>query len=269
MQYLSVDGSIALNADDARVAGLAARSPVRVIRFGFDPTADVRAEILELAPAFSRWRWFHEGRLQGEMVLPIPGRHNIQNALAALSMALDVGVDVQSAARALENFVQAPRRLETVTVGDITLVSDVAMNRASYDAVMQFIVELKRPVVVVNAIRGDRGTGVNRDIAEVLGGWSTRIGFVPMIVTLSRQHVDRMPVDYRVRPEETEAFLVAAARRGLAVELFTELPAALDAARGRIAPGGVLLLLGTFGMDDGLALAEQILRQEVVNRTRS
>jgi UDP-N-acetylmuramyl tripeptide synthase len=203
------------------------------------------------------------------MVLPIPGRHNIQNALAALSMALDVGVDVQSAARALENFVQAPRRLETVTVGDITLVSDVAMNRASYDAVMQFIVELKRPVVVVNAIRGDRGTGVNRDIAEVLGGWSTRIGFVPMIVTLSRQHVDRMPVDYRVRPEETEAFLVAAARRGLAVELFTELPAALDAARGRIAPGGVLLLLGTFGMDDGLALAEQILRQEVVNRTRS
>ncbi len=269
MDYVVPQGVVALNADDGIVASLAARARVKVVRFGFHPAADVRAEILQLGPDFSRWRWFYEGRLQGEVALPIPGRHNVQNALAALAMALHMGMDGPSAARALQRFVQAPRRLETLTVGGVTVISDVAMNRGSYDAVMRSIAELKRPVVVVNAIRGNRGTAVNQDIAETLADWNECLGFAPLIVTLSRQHVDRLAVDYRVRPDEVEAFLTTAGARGLAVDLFQELPEAMQAAMARVAPGGILLLLGTFGMDDGLALAEEALRHSLVNQTRS
>ena len=174
-----------------------------------------------------------------------------------------LGVDALDAAHYLEDFSPAPRRLETIQVGSVTVISDVAMNRGSYDAVMQSVAVLGKPLVVVNALRGNRGLEVNADIARVLSEWDRRLHFQPLIVTSSDSHVQRLSVDYQVRPEEREAFLSAASQCGLTVEVHAELADALDEALARLPENGLLLLLGTFGMDDGLKMAEEKLRNGV------
>ncbi len=261
MRYISPTGFTALNADDGEVVKLAKNAPVSVTLFGFAENADVRAQILELGIGFSRWEWWRNGQYQAEVRLPIPGQHNIANALAALSMATHLGIDPEQASRSLQAFVPAPRRLETMQIGDVTIISDVAMNRASYDAVMQSVELMGRPFVVVNAIRGNRGVRINEDIANILADWNDRLGFAPVVLTLSQSILSRLTVDYRVRSEEVEAFLVAADKRKMALTLYDELPDAIAKASARLAPGHILLLLGTFGMDDGLDLVKsQILR---------
>jgi UDP-N-acetylmuramoyl-L-alanyl-D-glutamate--2,6-diaminopimelate ligase len=201
--------------------------------------------------------------------LAAPGRHNVLNALAAVAMAVHLGCDPAKAASSLQDFVPPPRRLETVQAGNCTIVSDVAMNLGSYTAVMQSVAALHRPIVVVTALRGNRGPQVNREIAAVLADWNQRLHFAPVLATLSDMHVIRLPVDYRVRAEEQQAFMETARERHLPVLLFSELPQALDAAINRLQPGGVLLLLGTFGMDDGMELAQIRLSKHPLKETPS
>jgi UDP-N-acetylmuramoyl-L-alanyl-D-glutamate--2,6-diaminopimelate ligase len=263
LQHLAPGGLAVLNHDDPVVYGLPGRDDVPHIDFGLSPGAEIRARIRELGVHHSRWEWFRQGDQMGEIRLPLPAAHNVMNALAALAMAMHAHVDPLTAAQALQDFSPAPRRLETVSVGDYTIVTDVAMNRGSYHAVMTWVQEIRRPLVVVNAIRGNRGPLVNRDIADVLADWNARLHFAPLVVSLSESHVARMAVDYRVRCEESDAFINQARRGGLALEIYRELPEALDQALNRLRPGGVLLLLGTFGMDDGLRLAQANLAKRM------
>lgn len=257
MQYIQAGGSIALNADDQLLAELAWSADLPVATFGFSHDAHLRGEIVTSERNFTIWRCQIEGHPAGQFTLPVAGKHNLANALCAISMAFALGIEIESAAGALERFVPAQRRLQTVTLGTTTFMTDVAMNRGSYDAVIQAVSDLRRPFVVVNAIRGNRGTGVNSDIAATLSHWNEQLNFAPVIVSLSRHSVERLAVDYRVRLNEYEAFSATAQKLGLAIEVFDELEDAIDAALDRLNPHGVLLLLGTFGMDEGLDLAVQ------------
>ncbi len=61
--------------------------------------------------------------------LKVPGRHNVSNALAALSAAGAAGIALEDAARALEGFEGVRRRLETVgSAGGVTVIDDFAHN---------------------------------------------------------------------------------------------------------------------------------------------
>ncbi len=61
--------------------------------------------------------------------LQVPGRHNVSNALAALSVAQLVGVDLRTAAVALGNFTGLRRRLEVVgTANGVTVIDDFGHN---------------------------------------------------------------------------------------------------------------------------------------------
>lgn len=258
-QYLAPGGGVALNIDDPHIRSLAPPSPQQIIWYGLNPQANVHAQIEGWGPHHIVWQLFYRQRPVATIRLPVTGQHNVMNALAAVTMALHLGCDPATAGLLLEDFVPPARRLETIEVRGYTIVSDVAMNRASYAAVMQSVAAMHKPIVVVTAIRGNRGTLVNRDIADVLADWNQWLHFEPVLVTLSDSYVNQLPVDYRVRTEEQQAFMDTAQRRHLSAVLFAELPEALDAALLRLRPGGVLLLLGTFGMDDGLLLARNRL----------
>jgi UDP-N-acetylmuramoyl-L-alanyl-D-glutamate--2,6-diaminopimelate ligase len=249
-----------LNQEDPAVRVLAERASCPVRFFGLTSGADVYARQVTLLENGSSWEWVNRGKCEGTVVLHVPGLHNVMNALAALGMATHFQVDPKTAIEALKTFQPAARRLEMRHVGSYTVISDVAMNQASYDAVMTTIGDWHRPLVVVHAIRGNRGTQVNADIADVLAEWNERLQFAPVIATLSTSYLQQLSIDYQVRPQECEAFLSRARDRGLAVELYSELSDALDAAIRRLEPRGVLLLLGTFGMDAALPVAEQKLR---------
>jgi UDP-N-acetylmuramate--alanine ligase len=92
----------------------------RLITYGFSPQADVRATNLRFADGASHFdvvitdrRKNEQTRLDG-MILPMPGEHNVQNALAAITVARELGVDAQVIARALANFAGVGRRFTKV-----------------------------------------------------------------------------------------------------------------------------------------------------------
>ena len=93
-----------LNADDARVAAMAAAAPGRVIFYGVEKPAEFTAEeIGDRGALGSSFTLVHRGK-RTRLELPLPGRHVVSNALAALAAASvwNIGVaEAQSVFRGL------------------------------------------------------------------------------------------------------------------------------------------------------------------------
>ena len=105
-----------LNLDDPETRALADVVPAdKAIGYGFDsPGADFMGKDLELLPD-GRHASRSRPRASGmRSRLPVPGRHNASNALAALAAVRALGVPLEEAAAALARFDGLKRRLETV-----------------------------------------------------------------------------------------------------------------------------------------------------------
>lgn len=263
VERLSPTSTVLLNGDDPVVQSFAQSAKARVRFFGLTRPTDFYAEDIDTDTKSVRFLLQTPHMRNVPVRIPVPGTHNVLNALAAIGIADAYGIAPRAAAGALEHFLPAPRRLQTVNVGPYTIVSDVAMNRASYEAVMTTMASLSRPLVVINAIRGHRGPDVNMDIADALADWNDRLNYAPVILSTSTSQVARLTVDHRVRPEELAAFVTRAHERRLPYLIFPELPDAIRAGVDRLPEGGILLLLGTFGMDEGLSLAETFLTRKI------
>ena len=86
-----------LNADDTRVARFAEVAPGRVLTFGLDAPADFRAENIDDRGMDGSEFDFAGPEGRARLSLPLAGRHNISNALAALAAASVWGVGAAEA----------------------------------------------------------------------------------------------------------------------------------------------------------------------------
>ncbi|HEY3639173.1 MAG TPA: Mur ligase family protein [Rhizomicrobium sp.] len=121
-----------LNLDNPETATLAARTPhEKLMAFSLeDETADIFATALRRQGEGSVFE-LHErdSDARAEVMLPVPGRHNVQNALAAIAAARAAGVPLAEAARALESFAGLRRRFEIVGSAEgITIIDDFGHN---------------------------------------------------------------------------------------------------------------------------------------------
>jgi UDP-N-acetylmuramoyl-tripeptide--D-alanyl-D-alanine ligase len=124
-QALPVDGVAIINADDNFASffeGLAVGR--KVLRFGLEHRADVGADVLEQRLDGSRFV-LSTPHGDAEIALPLPGRHNIANALAAATVALALDVPLDTIVAGLEQVpvVSGRLRLEAMT-GGWTLIDD-------------------------------------------------------------------------------------------------------------------------------------------------
>ena len=123
-----------LNLDNPETAALAQElaqtaPAARVITFALgEEKADLSAHDLQPLPAGMKFRLI-EGWSEYDVVLNVPGAHNVANALAALGAVKAVGVPTGEAVKALETFAGIRRRMEVVgTANDITVIDDFAHN---------------------------------------------------------------------------------------------------------------------------------------------
>lgn len=119
-----------LNLDNPETAALAQTLPAgKAITFGLgEEKADLSAHDLQPLPTGMRFRLI-EGWSEHDVVLNVPGAHNVANALAALGATRALGVPTAEAVKALETFAGIRRRMEIVgTAGDITVIDDFAHN---------------------------------------------------------------------------------------------------------------------------------------------
>lgn len=124
VEALPPDGVAVLSADDPRVAAMAARTPARVVTFGQSSAADWRARDVALDDE-ARATFTLVGPAGDATVrVPVPGLHNVGNALAALAAAVEAGVDLAAAVAGLERAAVSPWRLQLEHIDGIRVLND-------------------------------------------------------------------------------------------------------------------------------------------------
>lgn len=103
-------GLAVLCIDDAEVARLAAEMPRHLVTYGFADAADVRASDVQQDGRSTRFTLHLPECAPLAVSLNLPGRHNVQNALAAAAIGWQLGVDAVVIAAALAKFQGIGRR---------------------------------------------------------------------------------------------------------------------------------------------------------------
>lgn len=122
------EGLIVACVDDAGVAELVETLPAdRVMTYGTESVADVWAEAIETGPNGTTFQVGGVESVAGEYHLPVPGRHNVRNALAAIAVAGYLGADPASIRRGLAAFRGVERRFQVLgQPRGVTVIDDYA-----------------------------------------------------------------------------------------------------------------------------------------------
>jgi len=136
-------GAALLCLDHPEVQGIIPRvRDRRVVTYGFSAQADVRGVNVTPIPGGNRFEAVVRSR-DGSMrsiegiELPMPGRHNVQNALAAIGVALELGIDDATIQQGFAKFGGVKRRFTKVgETGGITIIDDYGHHPVEIRAVL-------------------------------------------------------------------------------------------------------------------------------------
>ncbi len=125
VEAIPVGGTVLLNADDERVAAMRsmAADGVRILTYGIGADADIRAEALRLAAGGSQFMvtWGNE---RHDYSIPLAGRHNVSNALAALAAGFVLGCTPQEMQAGLRTLTPTKMRYEVHEIGARRFIND-------------------------------------------------------------------------------------------------------------------------------------------------
>jgi len=124
IEALPDDGVALLNADDPRVRALASRTRARVVLFGESGDATLRATDVRASGIEGVRFVAHSKGERAEIRLPIPGRHLVPAALAALGAAAELGVPLDEAATALATMDAPAHRMSVRRTPEHVVIDD-------------------------------------------------------------------------------------------------------------------------------------------------
>lgn len=259
------ENSIAvLNLDDSYSASLIKETKAQVITFGLESKqGHIHCKNLDLTTGRARFtveilKPFKVGELEYEpsefdVELSVPGLHSVYNSLVAITVSLLCGVSISTIQETLSTFAGVERRFEFIYEDDFKIIDDHFANAGNINVTLQTLnyMEYKK-LHLVYAIRGERGPTVNRENAETIVEWASKLGLEEIIATKSVSHVTEK--DW-VTDEEERVFLEVMAEANIKVNLYDELPDAVSHALEQVEPGDLILLAGCQGMDYGAEAA--------------
>jgi len=214
----------------------------RLITYGLSPQAEVRGVDLRHGPfgmefdaAIAR-RNEAERRIVG-LRLPMFGDHNVQNALAAVSVALEMGIDDETIRRALAEFEGVKRRFTRVgEVNGITVVDDYGHHPVEISAVLKAARQASRRevIAVVQPHRYTRLKGLFEDFC-------TCFNDADLVIVADVYPAGEAPIEGVDRDALVEGLKARGHRAVLALEGPQELPGLVyDNAQ----PGDLVICLG-------------------------
>ena len=127
VEAIPAGGTVILNNDNPYTAAMKdkAREGVRVVTFGIDEDADIKAAALisHDGKTFFQCRVGRGGE-QKQLSIPMLGRHNVSNALAAVAAGYVLGLTVEQIAQGLEDLEMTGMRFECRRVGAYNIIND-------------------------------------------------------------------------------------------------------------------------------------------------
>ena len=243
LHQLPFYGLAVLCLDDPEIAALLPQVPRPVLTYGIASAADLRAcdiEQQEITTRFSVTQRGRDGALA--ITLNMAGRHNVLNALAAIAVARELGVDDAAIQRALAGFQGIGRRFQmygdiATAAGTVLLIDDYGHHPREIAATVQAIRAgwpTRRLVVAFQPHRYSRTRDLFEDFAMVLSE-------VDVLVLLEIYAAGEAPV----AGADGRALSRAIRARGQVDPVFvSELANLPGVLRGVLRDGDVLLTLG-------------------------
>ncbi|MGI8495251.1 MAG: UDP-N-acetylmuramate--L-alanine ligase [Pyrinomonadaceae bacterium] len=164
-------GAAILCLDDPNVQAIIPSIKRRLITYGLSAQADVSAHYIKFDNNFgSDFEVWRGNEVLGQVHLPVPGRHNVYNALAAIAVALELEIPFEKIAEAFENFSNADRRFQFKgEAKGISVVDDYGHHPTEVQATLaaaKYGSDLRRTVVVFQPHRYTRTKELMEDFAR-------------------------------------------------------------------------------------------------------
>jgi UDP-N-acetylmuramate--alanine ligase len=236
-------GLAVLCGDDENVQSILSQVGRSIVTYGLSEGVDVRATAIERDRNGSRFTVEMPGRLRPlEVMLNIPGAHNIRNSLAAIMVASELGVPDAAICRALANFQGIDRRMQyladvKVPGGTVSLVDDYGHHPTEIAATLEALHQAwpgRRLVLAFQPHRYTRTRDLLDDFANVLAG-------TDVLIVTEVYPAGEAPI----KDADGRAICRAIRSRGRVEPIFVEKVEHIDEAlRGVMQPGDVIVTMG-------------------------
>ena len=236
VEAMGPDDVVVLNADDPQVRAMQNKTQGRVVLYGLGTAAVVRAEHIVTGKNGDLITTFDCIGPRGffPVTLHTVGSHNVYNALAAIAVGWELGLQPEELAAGIGRFVPGAMRLEIRNYGEYTVINDV------YNA---------SPLSMAAALDTLAAIGKGRKIAvlgDMLELGDTAAVAHRRIGQLAAEH--GLDIVLTVGPL-AEYIAVAAAEYGVKiVHAFTSHQQAIEKLQCLLQPGDYILLKGSRGM---------------------
>ena len=139
LQNLPFYGAAVLCTDDPNLRELLPEVTKPVLTYGTSDEASVRAEAIAHDGGRMKFRALRQGAAPLDVVLNLPGRHNVLNALAAIAVGTELQIRDESIQKALREFRGVGRRFQNYGTidGSFTLIDDYGHHPAEMAATLE------------------------------------------------------------------------------------------------------------------------------------
>jgi UDP-N-acetylmuramoyl-L-alanyl-D-glutamate--2,6-diaminopimelate ligase len=183
---------------------------------------------------------------------PLLGRGHLRNVALAITYAIGIGLPATTVREIVASLTPLRRRMERYAVDGRVVLDDTAAHPDSLAATFDVAALLPhRTLAVVYAIRGRRGSDINRRNAAALADLSFLHGVDPLIVTSAADRVGSLDTPTAEEVDVTRQTLVARGRRFV---WHDGLGDAIRDVSARTKAGDLIVLVGAQGMNDGKTL---------------
>jgi UDP-N-acetylmuramoyl-tripeptide--D-alanyl-D-alanine ligase len=222
IEALPHHGTAVLNADDEYVSQFGRDFKGKVVMFGLNPTADVRAENIEVLGTEGTRFDLVSHEMRQPVQSPLLGKHNVYNVLAAAAVAHEHGITPSEIAAALPSLEPADKRGQVVQLGNITVLYDCY--NSSPMALMAAVDTLatmpaRRRIVVAGEMLelGATGEQLHRECGRYMAG--SKLDFLLGVRGLAEPMVEAareagMKAEFVATPEEAGEWLARETSEG-------------------------------------------------------
>jgi len=218
---------------------------------GAEPPADFVARNVQLGPTSSAFDVEHDGRRIGPLALSLPGRHNVQNALAVVALAHRLGISTADLQQAFASVIGVGRRLQRVgACGGVTVLDDYAHHPCEVKATLEAARRIA-PGKLIGVFQPHRFTRTKL-LCDQFGGAFDELDHLLLAPVYA---AGEAPI------EGVDSGLIArriAEHGRVRCEMAVDLAAVPDRLRGLVQPGDTVITLGAGNVH---CAGEALLRQ--------
>lgn len=188
LDYISEEGFAVLHGESPFIEREARRCRGRVVFFGEDPGLDIYARDIIPVDGGNCFTAVFRGN-EARFFVPLPGRHNVINSLAAIAVGLEMGIEVEDIRAGLEGVHLTSMRMEITNINGIKVINDsYNANPGSTKAAIQALAETagdrSRKVAVLGDMLelGDRSEPGHREV-----GYAAKNAGVDILAAVGEQ----------------------------------------------------------------------------------